>query len=49
MGIVIGVEIGLQLASWSERAYKRLLVMKAEDGTAEYIDGEFYYIKKEGK
>jgi hypothetical protein len=29
--------------------YKRMLVMKAKDGTAEYINGRFYYIKEEGE
>jgi hypothetical protein len=26
-----------------------MLVMKAKDGTAEYINGKFYYIKEEGE
>jgi hypothetical protein len=30
-------------------SYKRILVMKAKDGTAEHINGKFYYIKEEGK
>jgi hypothetical protein len=40
---LLGVIGGL----WSLHLYKKTLVMKANDKTAECINGEFYYIIKE--
>jgi hypothetical protein len=48
-GIYIGLVIGILIGAWMLYAYKRILVMKANDGTAEYINGQFYYIKREGE
>lgn len=43
--IWIGVVIGFAMGQWVEkRALRNILRLKAIDGTAEYIDGEFYYI-----
>jgi hypothetical protein len=49
LGILIGLIIGLILNLWTTQSYKRILIMKSQDGTAEYIRGKFYYIREEGK
>lgn len=49
MGILIGLGIGVILNIWTMHDYKKLLIMKAKDGSAEHIYGKFYYIKEEGK
>lgn len=48
-GIIIGLMVGFIFAIWMLESYKRVLIMKSHDGTAECIDGKFYYIKGEGK
>lgn len=48
-GILIGLLIGIVFHVLVMSSYKRVLIMKAEDGTAEHINGKFYYIKEEGK
>lgn len=47
VGLCIGLLFGIILNILSMSSYKRILVMKAKDGTAEYINGRFYYIKSE--
>lgn len=49
IGLFIGVVIMLWLHIFAMSSYKRILVMKSQDGTAEHINGKFYYIKEEGK
>jgi hypothetical protein len=49
IGITIGMVLGVILNLWTMHSYKNILVMKANDGTAEYIKGRFYTIKEEGK
>ena len=46
---ISGIVIGLIIGGIAHNSYKKVLVMKAEDGTAEYINGKFYYIKQEDK
>jgi hypothetical protein len=46
-GIVIGLLIGFILNIWTIHLYKKVLIMKANDGSSEYICGKFYYIKEE--
>lgn len=53
MDYAIGFAVGV-LAMWGLGVvdmylYKRILVRKANDGTAEHILGKFYYIREEGK
>lgn len=48
-GILIGLILGLLFSLYAVSSYRRVLVMKAKDGTAEHINGTFYYIKEEGK
>jgi hypothetical protein len=47
LGISIGLFIGSLLGHWALSSYKRVLVMKAEDQTCEYLDGNFYYVVPE--
>lgn len=49
LGVIIGLLIGIVINILTMSSYKRVLIMKAEDGTAEHINGKFYYIKEEGK
>jgi hypothetical protein len=49
LGILIGLVIGFIFNLWIMYSYKKVLIMKAQDGSAEYIYGKFYYIKEEGK
>lgn len=49
LGLLIGLLIGLASAILWHVLYKRILVMKAEDGSREYINGKFYYIVEEGE
>lgn len=49
LGIFIGLITGFILNLWVMYSYKKILIMKAQDGTAECIYGKFYYIKEEGK
>lgn len=49
VGIGVGLLIGLIFNLWIMHSYKKVLIMKAEDGSAEHIYGKFYYIKEEGK
>ena len=49
LGIAIGLLVGIVINFFVMYSYMNILVMKANDGTAEYIHGKFYYIKEEGK
>lgn len=49
LGFVIGLTIGTLFGSWSLASYKNVLVMKAEDGSREYIKDKFYEIREEVK
>lgn len=49
MGIILGLLFMFVIHLSIMQSYKRVLVMKAKDGTAEHINGKFYYIKEEGK
>jgi hypothetical protein len=49
IGLFIGVFTMFWLHSYAMNSFKRILVMKAKNGTAEHINGKFYYIKEEGK
>jgi hypothetical protein len=49
MGIILGLLFMFVIHLSVMSSYKRILVMKAKDGTAENINGKFYYIKEEGK
>lgn len=46
-GIFVGLTIGIVLNLWVMHSYKKILIMKAKDGSAEYIYGKFYHIKEE--
>lgn len=47
VGIGIGLVIGFILNLWIMHSYKKILIMKAKDGSAECIYGKFYLIKEE--
>lgn len=47
MGIIIGLIVGTLLHLYSVHSYKNILIMKAHDKSAEYINGKFYYIVPE--
>lgn len=49
MGFVFGLLVMFTLHLAVMDSFKRILVMKAKDGSAEHINGKFYYIKEEGK
>lgn len=49
VGLAMGMLLSLILHGLVMESYKRVLVMKAKDGSAEHINGNFYYIKEEGK
>lgn len=49
IGILIGLIIGVIDSIWTLYSYKKILVGKSQDGTAEHINGKFYYIVEEGK
>jgi hypothetical protein len=49
MGFVIGLFTMSIIHISLMNSYQRILVMKAKDGSAEHINGKFYYIKEEGK
>ena len=46
-GMVVGVVIMFLLHWYVFSSYKRILVLKSIDGTAERINKKFYYIKEE--
>lgn len=47
--LMIGFILGSGLGLISLNSYKNILVMKAEDGSSEYIKGKFYRITEEGE
>ena len=47
IGFSIGLFVGIILHVFNLNSYKGILKMKAEDGSAEYIKGKFYYITEE--
>lgn len=42
--LALGLLLGFVLHIAAMSSYKRVLVMKSQDGSAECIDGKFYYI-----
>ena len=48
-GLFIGALIMYFLNQWAMASYKRILVMKAHDKSAEHINGLFYYIVPENE
>lgn len=50
LGVCIGLILGFAMFGAIHHQYRKMLVAKAEDGTAEKLpDGRFYNIVKEGK
>jgi len=45
----IGFILATILSHLANKSYKRLLVMKAKDGSSEYINGKFYKIIPENR
>ena len=44
LGFLSGALLMLIINSWMHDNYKKILIMKSKDKSAEFINGKFYYI-----
>lgn len=46
-GIALGLAVGLVVCVYERESYKKILITKSKDGSAEYINGDFFHIVNE--